>query len=222
MYGAMLEPITWPYSVFSITITAMCAGRPEAKCAWGAGCVWVGRTIVAFPHPASANSAAMAVGIAAASDRFTRRPILGMAAFCLRRPRGVGNWRTVGDQPCSAASRGEVEEPAREHEDPVLEPHQVPQVDDHPDDPGDQAAEPQAFDIGDGCATTDGGEVAFIDVPEGLDVAVPEPSPGHLPRVTALLHGHRRQSRQGADHSVRAPHANHVTDREHLGMAWQR
>ena len=43
--------------------------------------------------------------------------------------------RGVGYQPRPATVRKEAEGPADEHHDPVLEPHQVPQMHDQPGDP---------------------------------------------------------------------------------------
>jgi len=48
----------------------------------------------------------------------------------------------TGDEPCTAATGEEAEPPAGEHEDAVLEPDQVEEMNDQPCDPGGEAAEP--------------------------------------------------------------------------------
>src|SRR5450432_423282 len=51
MNGVWREPMTSPYSSFSITITAMCAGGPPASAAVGDMVVWTATWRVALmPH----------------------------------------------------------------------------------------------------------------------------------------------------------------------------
>src|SRR6266536_6679651 len=99
-----------------------------------------------------------------------------------------------GDEPCAAAVRGEAERPADDDEDTVLEADEVPEVDDQPGDPGDQAAEPQPLDVGDRGGAADGREVPLVAVTERRCVARAEPSANDPCRVAALLHRDRCDS----------------------------
>jgi hypothetical protein len=51
----------------------MCAGRPEARCTWGGGRVWVGRRTVARPQPAVTTKAVSAAETTVTGERLTRR-----------------------------------------------------------------------------------------------------------------------------------------------------
>ncbi len=62
--------------------------------------------------------------------------------------------------------RGEAERPADEDDDAVLEPDEVPEVDEQPRDPGDQAAQPQASDVSYRRRPTDRREIALVAVAE--------------------------------------------------------
>ena len=55
---------------------------------------------------------------------------------------------------------------ALEDQEPVLEAHQVEEVDDQPGHPGEEAAELDALDVRDGGGAADGGQVALVAVPE--------------------------------------------------------
>jgi hypothetical protein len=87
---------------------------------------------------------------------------------------------------------GEAECPADEDEEPVLEADEVPEVDDEPGDPSDEAAEFQPLDVGDCGCSSDRGEVAFVSVAELRSGARAQPSLHDLRGVAALLHGDRR------------------------------
>src|SRR5437660_1050707 len=72
----------------------------------------------------------------------------------------------LGDEPGAAPTGGEAERPADEHENAVLEADQVPEVDEEPGDPGDEAAQLQALDIRDGGGATDRRQIALVAVTE--------------------------------------------------------
>src|SRR5436190_20629623 len=97
-----------------------------------------------------------------------------------------------GDQSCATAVGEEAERPADEDEDAILEADEVPEVDDEPGDPGDEAAQLQALEVGDRRCAADRGQVALVAVAERFRLPRAQPRPHHLPRVPALLHGDRR------------------------------
>ena len=74
--------------------------------------------------------------------------------------------RSVCDQSGAATVGCEAERPADEDEQSVLEADQVPEVDEQPGRPGEKAAEPDAFDVGDCRRSPDRGQVAFVAVAE--------------------------------------------------------
>src|ERR1044072_1679111 len=76
---------------------------------------------------------------------------------------GVGG---LGDEPGSPAAGGEADRPADEDEEAVLEPDQVEEMDGQPGDPGQEAADLDALDVGDGGRTADGRQVAFVVIAE--------------------------------------------------------
>ena len=128
----------------------------------------------------------------------------------------------VRDQPLAAAVGDEADHPAGEDEQPVLEADQVEEVHDQPGDPGEQAAELEALEVGDGLAAADRGEVALVAVVERRRLLPGEAVADGAAGVAALLHRDRRDARQRHDGSVGVAHLDHVADRDHLGMARQR
>ena len=74
----------------------------------------------------------------------------------------------------AAAVRQEAERPADENEQSVLEADQVPEVHREPGEPGDEAAQPEELDLGDGARASDRGEIAFVVVAEFSDPPTPK------------------------------------------------
>src|SRR6478672_6877753 len=71
----------------------------------------------------------------------------------------LGGWGgarlPVLDAAGAAPVREEADRPAQEHEEPVLEPDQIRQVDAQPQRPGREAGDVHALDIGDGLRAAD-------------------------------------------------------------------
>ena len=103
------------------------------------------------------------------AERPTPRPAGRVTA-----PRSGAGRQSCGDQPRAAAVREEADRPADDDEQPVLEADQVPEVDHEPRDPRHEAAEVHALDVGHRAGAADGGEVALVDVVEGLGLAAGE------------------------------------------------
>ena len=110
----------------------------------------------------------------------------------------------------------EAERPANENEQPILEADQVPEVDKEPGRPGEKAAEPHSFDVGDRRCSADRGQVALVAVAEGVVLAPSQPRADDAGRVSPLLHRHGCDTRQRDGLAARVADANHVADREHL------
>ena len=138
-----------------------------------------------------------------------------------RRTAGSLSVRRVRDQPGAAAARREADRPADEDEEAVLEAHEVEEVDDQPGHPGEEAAELDALDVRDGRGAADGGQVALVAVPERRRGAALQAGADGLRRVAPLLHGDRRDAGEGDRRAVAAADADHVAEREDLGMAGQ-
>src|ERR671918_2954545 len=79
----------------------------------------------------------------------------------------IARCRRAREESRAATVGREAERPADENEQPVLEADQVPEVDDQPGRPGQEAAEPDAFDVGDCRCSADRGQVALVAVAEG-------------------------------------------------------
>ena len=112
----------------------------------------------------------------------------------------------------------EAERPAYENEQPILEADQVPEVDDEPGCPGEKAAEPNSFDVGDRRCSADRGQVAHVPVAEGVVLATTQPRADDAGCVPPLLHRHGCDTRQHDGLAARLTDAHHVADREHLRM----
>src|SRR6059058_2592481 len=80
--------------------------------------------------------------------------------------RSIHRSTRVVDQAGATAVRDEAEGPAHDHEQPVLEPDEVPEVDNEPCDPGEEAAQLEPLDLGDGGRAADRREVALVAVAE--------------------------------------------------------
>src|SRR5205814_7284787 len=100
----------------------------------------------------------------------------------------------VGDQTRATAVRDEAEGPAHDDEQPVLEADEVPEVDDEPRDPGEEAAELEPLDLGDGCRAPDRREVALVAVVERRRLPRAQAVAHDRGRVPALLHRDRRNA----------------------------
>src|SRR5918992_1936151 len=135
------------------------------------------------------------------------------------RTAGSSSVRGARDQPGAAAAGGEADRPADEDEEAVLEADQVEEMDDQPGDPGDEAAELDALDVGDGGGAADGGEVAFVAVAERRRSAALQAGADGLRGVASLLHGDGRDAGESDGRAVAAAGADHVAEREDLGMA---
>src|SRR6478672_6266652 len=96
--------------------------------------------------------------------------------------------RLPGDQTRSPPVRHKAERPPDQHEQPILEADQIPEVYDEPGDPRHEAAQMQALDVCHGAGATDGGKVALVPVVEGAGVAVVQAGGNDLRDVAALLH----------------------------------
>ena len=103
---------------------------------------------------------------------------------------------TVLDHASAAAAREEAERPADQHQQPVLEADQVPEVDHEPGDPGGKPAQANGVEVRDGPCPADRREVALVAVVERLVVPAPQTGLDELGGVAALLHGDRRDARE--------------------------
>ena len=124
----------------------------------------------------------------------------------------------AGDEPCAPAAGDKAGGPADQDQDSVLQPGQVEEVHEQPDQPGERPAETQAPDVGDRLPASDRGHVALVEVAERAWLAILEAGADGLGRVAALLHGDGRDSRQ----RLGPVDADHVAEREDLGMPGQR
>ena len=119
--------------------------------------------------------------------------------------------------------RREAERPADEHHDPVLKAHQVPQVHDEPRQPGDEAAQLEPFDVRHGRRAPDRREVALVAIAEWRRRGPPaQPGAHHPRRVAPLLHRDGGHAGKDCDRAIRVAHADHVAERQHLGVAGDR
>ncbi len=85
---------------------------------------------------------------------------------------GVGNGGT-GDE-ASTTTEGEVlEAPLNENLDAALELNDVHEMDEEPDEPGEEAGDVQTENIGDGTSAADDGHVALVEIVERRDAALP-------------------------------------------------
>ena len=112
--------------------------------------------------------------------------------------------------------RREAEGPADEYEQPILEADQVPEVDSEPGHPGDEAAQPDALDVGDCRCSPDRGQVAPVAVAENAVFAPSQPRADDAGRVAPLLHRDGCQTRQHDGLAAPATDADHVADRKDL------
>src|SRR6202035_1227667 len=91
-----------------------------------------------------------------------------------------------GDEPRAAAVGREAERPANEDDHGFLEADQIPEVNDQPRQPGDEAAQAQASDFGHGRCAPDRGEVALVVVAEGYGVLRAQSLDDHPCRIASL------------------------------------
>src|SRR3954468_8016961 len=97
----------------------------------------------------------------------------------------------VLDHASAPASREEAERPADQHEQPVLEPDQVPEVHHEPGDPCRESAQPRNVDVRHGPRPADRREVALIAIAERLGILTAQTGLDELGGVAALLHRNR-------------------------------
>src|SRR5439155_12566251 len=133
---------------------------------------------------------------------------------------GLGS--APADEAGAAAPGDEAECPARHDEEPILEPDQIEEVHDEPSHPGREATDAYSLDVGDGLRATNRGQIALVEVPEGMGAAATEPVPDHTSGVAALLHRDGREPRQRHDRAVALDNADHVAQDEDLRVALQR
>ena len=148
-------------------------------------------------------------------------PTLGEAIGVALVVAGVALHRELAarDQAGTAAVGEEAERPLDEDEQAVLEADQVPEVYDEPGQPGGEPAEPDDVQVGDRAGAADRCEIALVAVAKRADASSPEPG-GDEPRgVSPLLHRDRGHAGEGDGRPVRAANADHVAERQHLGMA---
>src|SRR3712207_444131 len=141
-------------------------------------------------------------------------------------PDALGRWllgvellargRTACDESGAATVGHEAKGPADEDEQPVLEADQVPEVDEQPGRPGGEAAQPDAFDVGDRRCSADSGQVALVAVAEGAVRAPSEPRADDARSVPPLLHRDGCNARQHDGLAVHITDADHVPEREYL------
>src|SRR5262249_54054873 len=108
--------------------------------------------------------------------------------------------------------------PAREYDQPVLDSDQVEEVHGEPGQPGDEAAELDAGQIGHSLRLTDRRQIPLVVVAERPAVTPLQSLPYDAPRIATLLHRNRRDSRESCKLPVAAANRDHVPDREHLRM----
>src|SRR4051812_39754155 len=106
------------------------------------------------------------------------------------------------DQSRPAAARREAEGPADEDEQAVLGADEIEEVDEQPRQPGEEAAELHALDVGDRRGPADGGEIAFVAVAERRRGAALQAGADGTRRVAPLLHGDRREAGEGDRRAV--------------------
>jgi hypothetical protein len=95
-------------------------------------------------------------------------------------------------------------------------------VHEQPRQPGDEAAEVQALDVGDGPGAPDRRERSLVAVAKRRRITAGDASADHATRMAALLHRNRSEPGIDAD-LVRfgVADADHVAECEHLGVAGQ-
>src|SRR5215216_3274492 len=152
--------------------------------------------------------------------RYLRRP----DRLCGAHPAGLGRKSRFGrggtrDESGPAAAGGEADEPADDDDQAVLEADEVEEVHDQPGGPGDEAAQSDGVEVGDRAGATDRREIALVHVAERPDRMAAEGGADNLGRVATLLHRDRRDAGQHLDAAVAAAYADHVAERQDLGVA---
>ena len=95
-------------------------------------------------------------------------------------------------------------------------------MDGEPRPPGDEPAEMHAFEVGHRAGAPDRREVALVGVVERAGVGASHPLADRARRVAAHLHRDRRDAGEDMGAAVGLADADHVADREHLGVARHR
>src|SRR6266566_58086 len=138
------------------------------------------------------------------------------------RVRNSGLSPALADEPCAPATGDEAESPARDDQQPVLEADQIEEMHDEPGDPGDEAADADPLDVRDGLRATDRGQIALVDVLEGLRGAARQTIADHPRDVAAFLDRNRSEAGKCHVRAVAFDNAHHVADREDIGMVVER
>jgi hypothetical protein len=109
---------------------------------------------------------------------------------------GVGDGR-AGDE-ASATAEGEVfKAPLDKDLDATLELHDVQEMDEEPDEPGEEARDMQTENVGDGPGTTDDRHIALVEIVERWNGVLSfEARLDHICGVTAALNSDLRDTRE--------------------------
>ena len=90
---------------------------------------------------------------------------------------------------------------------------------DQPGGPGGEAAQPDEVEVGDRAGAADRREIALVQVMERLDWAAAEARTNELGGIATLLHRDRRDAEELLDATIAAAYADHVAERQNLGVA---
>src|SRR5207249_8343124 len=126
------------------------------------------------------------------------------------------------DEPGATATGEEAEGPARDDQQPVLEADQIEEMDDEPGDPGDEAADADPLDVRDGLRAADRGQIALVDVFEGLRGAARQAIADYPRDVAAFLDRNRSEAGKCHVRAVAMDNTHHVADREYIGTVVMR
>src|SRR5205807_847550 len=124
----------------------------------------------------------------------------------------------AGDEARAAIARDVVVDPLGEHEETVLELHQIHQVDENPREPREKAGDAYETEIGDGLVAADGRQVSLIEIVEGFVCGTPVDAGADEARyVAALLHGDGRDT--GQWFAVLVAEDGKIADHKDFGVA---
>src|SRR5216684_4140864 len=128
----------------------------------------------------------------------------------------------AGDEPRASIEGQILNRPPDEDHEAALELDDVHQVDEGPDQPGQQSGNANfSEEVGDGGGPADHRHVPLVEVLEGRGrLLSSHPARGDFPGVRPLLHGHLGNTGQGLAVPAR-PHRQ-VADHEDLGMTGDR
>src|SRR5260370_31960538 len=125
------------------------------------------------------------------------RPKPASPSILLPTNRNSFSWLPARNQPRAAISREVVVHPLHEHQQAIVELHQVHQVYEDPCEPRRESGDMHFAEIGDRLIAADRREVALVEIMERRGRRAPRRAVAYQPGdVTALLHRHRRYSGQ--------------------------